>query len=157
MTSKLSQKHTCSCPCGATKFDILDTPITRFYCHCLICQTLYKQPFADFTVISSSKVNLHNTSTIEFGRYRRPPALRRGICKTCQQPAIGFLRLAPFIELAFIASNRYPKNIQLPDAQAHIFYHRRTTSIEDNLPKHAGYLKSEWAVCAGILSSVLRK
>jgi len=102
----------------------------------------------------SSNVSLHDASKIKFDRFRRPPALRRGICITCKQPAIGFLRLAPFIQLAFVASSHYPDASLLPPPQAHIFYHRRETDIHDELPKHMGYLKSEWAVVTKMTAAI---
>jgi hypothetical protein len=147
----------CSCPCGASSFDVKTKPLARFHCHCLICQKLYQKPSADFNVMLSHKVTLNDSSNIAFDRYRLPPALRRGTCKKCKHPVIGFLRLAPFIELAFVASSNYHDASELPAPQAHIFYHRRSADINDNLPKHEGYLKSEWAVTAGITRGLFTK
>jgi len=155
MVNRQLSQH-CSCPCGASTFDVHTKPLTRFFCHCLICQSLYQKPFADFTVMLSSNVSLHDTSQIKFDRYRRPPALRRGVCITCKHPVIGYLRLAPFIQLAFVASSHYPDHSSLPPPQAHIFYHRRTADINDDLPKHQGYFRSELAVCTGIASRAWR-
>jgi hypothetical protein len=152
INQQLNQSSACSCPCGVSTFEVYTKPLARFYCHCLICQKLYQKPFADFTVMLSNNVTVHNESKIKFDRYRLPPALRRGICISCKQPVIGFLRIAPYVQLAFVASSRYPKCSLLPAPQAHIFYHRRTADINDDLPKYEGYLRSELAVCTGIAS-----
>ena len=150
-------KQSWSCPCGAATFDVHTKPLARFHCHCLICQKLYQKPSADFNVMFSNKVTLHDPNKIKFNRYRLPPALRRGVCKKCNHPVIGFLSLAPFVELAFVASSHFQDTSLLPSPQAHIFYHRRSADINDELPKHEGYLKSEWAVIAGLTKGVYSK
>jgi len=72
-------KQSCACPCGDTTFEVNAKPIARFICHCTICQSLYKRPFADFTVMLAKHVEYDENQNISFGKYRRPPALNRGV------------------------------------------------------------------------------
>jgi hypothetical protein len=136
----------CACPCGASRFTVVGYPIARLLCHCTICQSLYRQTHADVTVFWAGAVTLQADHRISFKRYRLPPALRRGTCPTCGAPVFGYLRLAPFVQLAFVPSRNFSRPSVLPAASAHIFYHRRVEDVVDGLPKVSGYWRSEWAV-----------
>ena len=140
----LNQK--CSCPCGKSVFTAKGTPLGRFHCHCKICQTLYRQPFADVTVLWAGSISLPADHSIRFRRYRLPPALQRGTCPNCAAPVAGFLRVAPFVRLAFVPSANFSDSAALPAPGMHIFYHRRVSDIRDTLPKFSGYWASELAV-----------
>jgi len=141
----------CTCACNATLFEVTGVPLTRFYCHCQICQSLYRQPFADVTAWWGNGVTLPRGHIIQFKRYRPPPALRRGLCSACGQPAVGFLAILPFVTLAFIPARNFVDQRALPPAAAHIFYHRRVRDAADNLPKYTGYWASELAVARSVL------
>ena len=91
----------CECPCGKTKFYLKKPPFVRFYCHCEICQKLYNSAYNDVVVIKSKNVVLKQNG-VQFNKYRRPPALDRGICEQCKKPVVGFLRGIPGLGLAFI-------------------------------------------------------
>jgi len=142
----------CTCPCNSTRFEVEGNPLIRFYCHCRICQSLYRQPFADVTAWRANRVALPRTHLVEFKRYRPPPAVRRGICSACGQPAVGFLAILPFMTLAFIPTRNFLDQSVLPPAAAHIFYHRRVRDVADDLPKHSGYWASELAVARSVLN-----
>ena len=142
----------CTCACNATRFEVTGIPLARFYCHCQICQSLYRQPFADVTAWWGNGVTLPRTHTVQFKRYRPPPALRRGICSACGQPAVGFLAIVPYMTLAFIPARNFVDQSALPPAAAHIFYHRRVRDVADDLPKHSGYWVSEFAVARSVLN-----
>lgn len=148
-----SSIQTICCPCNQSQVHISSMPIARFVCHCSICQNLYKKP-ADFVVIHAKHVSLDKTDRIKFAKYRLPPALKRGVCATCHTPVIGFLRLAPFLKLAFIPVERFETQDNLPDIQAHIFYHSRTQDIDDQRTKISGYWKSELAVTQAVLKGL---
>jgi hypothetical protein len=150
-----SNPQAISCPCSQSKAHISSQPITRFVCHCSICQSLYKKP-ADFVVIHAKHVTLDKTDQLDFAKYRLPPALNRGVCAECHTPVIGFLRLAPFLKLAFIPAERFSDLTNLPEIQAHIFYHSRTKDINDENVKISGYWKSEWAVTQAVLRGLMR-
>ena len=89
----------CECPCGKTKFYLKKPPFVRFYCHCEICQKLYNSAYNDVVVIKSKNVVLKQNG-VQFNKYRRPPALDRGICEQCKKPVAGFFRGIPGLGLA---------------------------------------------------------
>jgi hypothetical protein len=67
---------------------------------------------------------------------------------------IGFLRLAPFLQLAFVPTTNFADPAALPPPGAHIFYHRRVDDVNDSLPKISGYWPSELAVTRAVMGSV---
>jgi hypothetical protein len=67
----------CSCPCGIARFRVNGRALTRFICHCRICQSLYQAPIADVTSFRASAITITTPDNVRFGRYRAPPALRR--------------------------------------------------------------------------------
>jgi hypothetical protein len=69
---------------------------------------------------------------------------------------VGFLRLAPFVQLAFVPSRNVPDQAALPMPGAHIFYHRRIADANDLLPKISGYWRSELAVTRMVFASTFR-
>jgi len=149
--------QSCACRCGECRFDLNGVPITRFLCHCTICQSQYKQPFVDVTVFRARAVVLAPGHKIVFRKYRPPPALQRGTCLSCGSPVVGFLRLAPFVRLAFVAAQKIPDHSSLPPPGAHIFYHSRVADQSDSLPKFSGYWPSELAVVKLVLANALRR
>jgi hypothetical protein len=144
-----------ACPCGKSTVYVSGPPIGRFLCHCQICQSIYKQPFADVITFWASAVSLPREDSVKFKRYRPPPALRRGTCASCSSPVAGFLRVAPFMRLAFVPSRNFPASAGLPLPSTHIFYHRRLGDALDSLPKISGYWSSELAVAKIVLGSML--
>jgi len=146
--------HACQCPCGKTAFTVRATPFLRFYCHCLICQELYKQPYVDVTVVKSQAVLL-NSSGVTFKKYRLPPALQRGTCNHCHKPVAGFLTGVPGLKLAFITGDNFIDKTNLPDSVGHIFYHRKANPVDDALPKISGYWKSEATVAKWLLPHLM--
>lgn len=147
----------CACPCGSATFAATGKPIARFYCHCLICQKLYRRPYADVTVWWGGQVTLPAESTVNYRRHRAPPALRRGTCRSCGLPVLGTFWLAPFVELAFVPARNVKARNLLPDPVMHVFYHRRTRDIEDDLPKVNGYWPSELALTRLVMGSLVRR
>ncbi len=149
--------HTCTCPCGTSQFVVTAKPLARFLCHCAICQSVYQQPYADVTVFWARDVVLPEDHTVQFKKYRLPPAVNRGTCSSCKSPVVGFMHIAPFVRLAFVPSRNYPDQAALPDAGAHIFYHRRVADIGDALPKYSGYWRSELAVTLLLMSAMFHR
>lgn len=145
-----------SCPCGAARFAVRGRPLMRFLCHCLICQSIYKAPYADVTVFRGSALSVSTPERIAFKRFRPPPAVRRGICTECGSPVVGFLRLAPFFELGFASTRSLAGFDPTPEPSMHIFYHRRVADAADALPKISGYWASELAVTKAIFRSLSR-
>ncbi len=151
-----SVNQSCACSCGQSIFAVNGTPAFRLFCHCQICQAIYKQPYADVTAFWAGAISLPEGHPIQFRTYRPPPALRRGICPSCSAPVVGFLRLAPFVQLAFVPSRNVPDQAALPMPGAHIFYHRRIADANDLLPKISGYWRSELAVTRMVFASTFR-
>jgi hypothetical protein len=152
--TRSSVDQSCACPCGQSTFRVRGVPVSRFLCHCTICQSVYKQAFADVTTFWAGAVLLPEDNPVRFRRYRPPPALRRGTCPSCNAPVVGFLRLAPFLQLAFVPSRNFADVAALPPPGAHIFYHRRARDMPDSLPKISGYWPSELAVTRAVMGSL---
>jgi hypothetical protein len=148
-------KQSAKCACHKSKITVHSKPFARFMCHCTICQNLYKKPYADFVVVNAKHVQQEKGDHLEYAKYRLPPALNRGICSECHAPLLGKLRIAPFVQLAFIPSDRFEDPNQLPEPQGHIFYHSRAKDIEDDLPKISGYWKSELAVTSAVIKGMI--
>ncbi len=146
----------CSCPCGTAGFSLWAKPLGRFFCHCLICQSLYKAPFTDVTAFWAGSERLRSQDEVEFKRYRLPPALQRATCRACSAPLLGYLRLAPFVRLLFVPTRNIKPSSGVPEPSMHIFYHRRVQEATDSLPKICGYWRSELAVSRLILSGTVR-
>lgn len=148
-------KYQCACQCGRSKFTVSGEPLARLYCHCQICQALYRQPRADVTVWWSQRVELPEGQRLQFKHYRLPPAINRGTCPSCGMPVVGFLRLAPFVQVAFVPAMNFPRRTALPRPSAHIFYHRRVKDVRDRLPKISGYWPSELYATKLVLAGML--
>jgi hypothetical protein len=133
-----------ACTCGTCSFET-KVPTVRFICHCLICQAFNGKPFSDVTVIRAREVTLHNAGHISFKKYRPPPNLNRGRCMDCGKPVVETAGAGP-LKLMFIPSDTFAAPELLPPAQMHIFYHRRVSDVQDDLPKHEGYWRSQLAV-----------
>ena len=145
-----------ACPCGATLFHVEGKVLARFVCHCAICQRLYKAPYADVSAFWSGAVNIGTPASVEYKKYRPPPALRRGTCTTCGAPVAGFMWFAPSLRVAFVPSRNLSAAAALPPPDAHIFYHRRAADALDDLPKHSGYWRSEFAVTSLVVKGIAR-
>jgi hypothetical protein len=154
--AKLVVAENSTCSCGAAGFSLHAKALGRFYCHCLICQALYKAPFADVTVFWAGSEYLRSQDRVEFKRYRLPPALQRGTCRSCGSPVLGYLRLAPFVRLLFVPTSNLKPGGGIPESFAHIFYHRRVQEATDSLPKVSGYWHSQLAVTKHIISGAVR-
>jgi hypothetical protein len=154
--STLVNAHASSCPCGAAAFSVRAKPLARFYCHCLICQGVYKAPFADVTAFWAGSEHLRSREAVAFKRYRPPPALQRATCRACGSPVLGYLRLAPFLRLLFVPTKNLKPGADIPAPSTHIFYHRRLHDATDSLPKVSGYWHSEFAVTKLVLIGALQ-
>ncbi len=150
MAASLPQPQRASCECGRCTFGVAAVPVARFICHCTICQAFNSKPFADVTVLKARGVTSENSQNIAFRKYRSPPNIERGTCRTCGKPAIEHGGFGP-MKFAFIPSANYEALDQLPAPQMHIFYHRRVSDAVDDLPKYNGYWSSELAVVRALM------
>ena len=145
------------CSCGQTKLQIKQRPLTRFYCHCSICQQVYGKPFADVTVNWAWDVEISQEHKTLFKEYKSFLALERGTCTGCEKPTLSFLGLFPFKYLAFVPTHMYEEEKELPAPQGHIFYENRVTSSHDALPTYQGYLESQMAVMSFLANGMLKR
>ena len=149
-------KQSGSCRCGSSKFEVNGDLLGRFFCHCTICQSVYKQPFADVTAFRARDVELPLNSKVEFKRLRSPPAVNRGICPECNSPVVGFMSLLPGLRLGFVPSANFQDRRELPEPFAHIFYQSWAADVSDAVPKVSGYWRSEWAVGRNLIAAFFR-
>ena len=132
------------CECGANSYQVVEQPITRFKCHCKICQAYTQKPFSDVMVFLRKDVKNIRIKYNTFKRYRKPPNIRRGTCTKCNKPTIEYGVLG---QLVFIpASNLKDQHQSLIPASMHVFYDSRVEDIPDQLPKYEGYLRSHLAI-----------
>ena len=147
-------RQTCSCPCGTSRFVIDGRALARFFCHCTICQSVYKQPYADVVALPSGAVLLPSDTHVKFKHYKSLLPLKRGTCPSCGAPAVAFMSLGPLKALAFVNQKNFEKPAELPEPSHHIFYHRRVTDIDDHLLKVSGYWPSEITVLKAIFAEL---
>jgi hypothetical protein len=148
-------KQDCSCPCGATRFAVKGEPIGRFFCHCTICQAVYRKPFADATIFWGGSIALPDAHAVEFRRYRPPPSLNRGVCPHCRNPVVAFMAYSP-LSVGFVPARNFENPADLPEPDCHIFYERRVADVDDPVPKISGYWSSEAYVTRKILDALFR-
>lgn len=147
----------CTCACGKVTVAVSSAPFARFICHCTICQSFYKAPFSDATVLWASGTRLNAPQNVLFKKHRGPPALSRGVCVSCGRPVIAYMSVASSPQLAFVPASNYPDSYKLPPPAIHIFYRSRIADALDNLPKYSGYWRSQWAAAQLIAHSAFRR
>jgi len=145
----------CQCSCGSTRFSITGSPLLRAYCHCNICQAFNQGPFADITLFHVRDVIKPAESSVEFKSYKFPPLLKRGSCRTCGKAAIEYLNIPAMPEVVIVPSANIQDKTFIPKPSLHIFYDKRVADVQDNLPKHTGYLKSEFALGHKVVVALL--
>ena len=136
--------YSCACPCGTTRFEVNGEPITRFYCHCTICQEQYEAPFVDVTLFKLDDVALPENHNISFGKYKRFGAVERGKCPNCNKPILAKLGEGEK-GFAFIAARNHVDADSLPEPEMHVFYSTRVTDQNDYLPKYKNSITSRYA------------
>jgi hypothetical protein len=144
--------YTCQCPCGTTQFEILGEPITRFYCHCTICQQQYNGPFVDVTLFKLDEVVLPENHAISFAKYKRFGAVDRGHCPSCENPILSKLGEGEK-GFAFVAVKNYVNPEALPVAEMHVFYGTRIADSIDDLPKYKNAITSRFAFIKRMIGS----
>jgi hypothetical protein len=54
----------------------------------------------------------------------------------------------PFVVFGLVPAGNFVQESALPDIAMHTFYHRRTSDLEDDVPRISGLVASQWAVTA---------
>jgi hypothetical protein len=127
----------------------------RFICHCTICQTVYRKPFADIVAVKASQIATPIDRSVQVKKYKSPPALDRGVCSSCSNPVVAFLPLMPFFGLAFVPSANFPSGTRLPEPSEHVFYEKRVADVDDAIHKVSGFWPSQWGVTSRFFSGLL--
>jgi hypothetical protein len=153
----MTSPENCQCSCGETRFSIVGRPLLRAYCHCNICQNFNGAPFADITLFHAKDVIKPADKYIEFKSHKFPPVLKRGDCSRCGDAAIEYLNIPAMPEVVIIPSAIIHDKAFTPEPSLHIFYDKRVADIQDDLPKHSGYLKSELALGHKVIKALLTK
>lgn len=145
-----------SCECGKTRFKVTGEPLLRMYCHCTICQQFNKADFGDVTMLLSRDVEFHDHELVEFKQYKKPPAVDRGTCRSCNKPVIEFLKIPLMPELTIVPSYTLGESDLLPESIGHVYYETRIKEIDDELPKYSGTLSSQLVSFKALLPQMIR-
>jgi hypothetical protein len=141
MTDRESSK--CVCECGSVAFSVPSKPLFRMYCHCSICQKFNDAEYGDIFVYRAADVQRPKDGLVEFGTFRPPPNVQRGKCVSCNKPAIEILDAPLFPKLILVPGSMFEGSDSLPESVGHVFYEGRVADVQDSLPKHSGYLRSQ--------------
>ena len=138
------------CSCGAFTFEARKAPSARFVCHCLYCQAFTGSAYSDVSVLMARQIEMKGRDSLSFKKYRPPPNLNRGRCRTCGQPAMETMGAGP-LQLVFVPSGSFAEQTLLPPVRLHVFYNRRVADVADSLPKYSHYWPSQFAITKTIL------
>jgi len=150
-------ERVCTCSCGAARAVVTGRPLGRFRCHCTICQSVYRAPYADATVLWARDVPRERVAHVRFGTHRRPPAAHRGVCPDCGDVVVAYMTPAPLLRLAFVPVARYPREFVPPEPALDIFYDARAADLDDDVPRYPGYWPSQLAVLRLVLREGFRR
>lgn len=135
----------CICNCGKTKFQVNGQPKLRMICHCTICQKFNQAAHADVLVYQTKQIIAPDAGVVEFDTYKKPPNVQRGKCAACGQAAIEVFDFPLMPKLTMVPADMFADGAELPEPNAHMFYEKRVADVDDDLPKHNGFLKSQLA------------
>ena len=149
-------KQVCSCSCGKSRVIICATPISRFACHCLNCQSHTGLPISDDCAFLSKNIVVPEANCIEYCKMNSLVSLQRGKCRFCGSPVISIFSIFNFLSFVYIPSKNIPSGIKIPKIEAHTFYHRRVSDVYDSASKYCGYWSSQLNTVRILLWSMLK-
>lgn len=138
-------RYKCQCQCGHIQFDVPVKPRLRMLCHCTICQKFNQSSYADVLVYNTKDIKTPSNEFVSFTTYKAPPNVSRGQCVKCGQAAIETFSFPLMPKLTMVPAAMFSEAVDLPMPKAHMFYEKRARDIDDDLPKHNGFLKSQLA------------
>ncbi len=153
---RMNNQQNCQCSCGVAQYNVHGEPMLRGFCHCTICQEFNQASYADMTIFRAKDVIMPKEGTVEFATYRSPPAVQRGKCKTCGNPAVEFVRIPSLPKIIIVPSKNILDKAFIPEPSLHMFYNSRVADVDDNLPKYSGYWSSQVAFVHRLIASLLR-
>ncbi len=107
------------------------------------------------SVSFAKDVTLPEEASVDYQKYRPPPAVQRGKCSACSGPAIELLQLPLMPALTIVPSVIVGDQTILPKPSLHIFYHRRVADVDDGIVKYSGYWRSQMAFGKHFISSLI--
>ncbi|MEM1112246.1 MAG: GFA family protein [Pseudomonadota bacterium] len=137
--------YSCQCPCGTSRFEINGEPIARFFCHCTICQAQYQAPYVDINLYKLNEVEIPHGLSLDFKQLKRFMAVDRGFCPSCQKPVMAKVGEGGK-GFGFVAVRNYSDPSNLPPPEMHVYYGTRVADVDDDLPKYANFLTSNYAL-----------
>ena len=143
-----------SCSCFSNTYVINNAPIGRFICHCSICQEFTGQAYNDVTILLKSDVSKLNLIRTKFRRWKLPPNISRGLCTRCNKPSI---EMAFGGSLILVPTTNYPDIASLPEPTMHLFYNRRTSDMDDDLPKYNGFVQSQAMIVKALAQGLYKR
>ena len=146
----MSEVH-CCCSCGKAVVVVAGPLLGRVRCHCTICQTANQAAYADSTILMAKHVPLDRVEHVRFVTMKKPPALQRGFCRSCDCFVMAYTTVIPFLSLAFVPAARYPVDVQLPEPDMHVYYESRVADVSDELPKY-----EKWPSLFALLGMLMR-
>jgi hypothetical protein len=147
----------CRCSCGACEFRVTGKPLFRIFCHCTICRRFNAAPFADVVMYRSRDVENPTLGAVNFETYRPPPNVQSGKCAKCSKAAIEVFESRLLPSLTMVPFTMFESGTDMAQPSAHVFYEKRETEVNDALPKHCGYLRSQAAFGRYLVLSLLRR
>lgn len=149
--------HLAHCSCGAAEVQIHGEPLLRGFCHCTICQEFNQAPFGDVTFYRAKDVALPAEGVVAYKSYSQSNMVQRGRCTHCEQPIAETVQLRPFEALVVVPTQTMSAQHQKPEADMHIFYHRRVRDIDDALPKYSSFWSSQIAFGSQLMWRLIRR
>ncbi|WP_201575183.1 GFA family protein [Psychrobacter sp. H8-1] len=143
-----------SCSCFSNTYMINNTPIGRFICHCSICQEFTGQAYNDVTILLKPDVSQLNLIRTKFRRWKLPPNISRGLCTRCNKPSI---EMALGGSLILVPTTNYPDIAALPEPTMHLFYNRRASDMDDDLPKYNGFVQSQAMIVKALAQGLYKR
>jgi hypothetical protein len=146
----------CACSCGKSSVTISENPISRFVCHCLNCQKHTGLPVSDDCAFLFSSVIFPQVNSIEYSKRNSFVSLQRGKCSFCGSPVVSVFSFFKFLKFVFVPSKNIPAVLSLPKIEAHTFFHRRVSKVNDAAPKYYGYWSSQYNTARILLAALLK-
>lgn len=146
---------TAQCECGAAVVSSSVSPLLRYICHCSLCQQFNNAAFVDMTVLPASRVLAPAAGQVNFSTLRPPPNVERGVCASCNKPALERMNLPLVPQIIFVPSKNYVQADALPAPAFHAFYDSRLADADDGLPKYSGYWPSQLAFVRAFIAGAV--
>lgn len=151
------KRYTAQCGCGHVSYSVTEAPLLRAHCHCTICQEFNRAAYGDIALYHARDVILPAEGTVVFKAWRPPPAVQRGRCTACDQPAVEVLSMPLLPKMIIVPVQTLSETVELPPPSLHVFYHSRVADIDDDVPKYSGYWGSQLAFGRHLIKGMMAR